>query len=121
MHAIMIYDNVKFNNGGPLDPSDTGEVVHNEITLFYNTIIIILAVVITLSFWVIDRENKLKKVMLILIILFSIFTPIMQIYSYKNAITIAGERKDMRKDEQIKNYNLIQVFLKGLIYSERSE
>lgn len=54
-----------------------GEIVggpygYSDWLSYYNIIIIVVSVTIITAFWCVDRNNKLKKIIFILIILFSI-------------------------------------------------
>ena len=110
--AVTINDKTVIDNGGPLEPSDTGTISHSETKLLVvNLIILLLSIIFSIYGYVIDHKDKFKLKILVFILVLALLTPIFVENNYENQITIAGEREDMRTDYGNYTMSLIEKIL----------
>ena len=110
--GFTINDKTVVDNGGPLEPSDTGSVSHSETKLLIvNLVVTLIFIIFSIYSYVTDSKNTLKLKILAVILLLAFLTPIFAESNYENKITIAGEREDMRTDHENNTMSLIEKLL----------
>lgn len=109
---ITISDVKVVDSGGPIEPRDTGSVVHSTTGLLvFNIIILIISITFSIYCYVIDNKNKFKLIIIVIFLVLAFFTPILVQDNFKNQITIGGEQENMRTDYHKKNLSLIDKIL----------
>ena len=75
--GFTINDKTVVDNGGPLEPSDTGSVSHSETKLLIvNLVITLIFIIFSIYSYVTDSKNTLKLKILAVILLLAFLTPI---------------------------------------------
>ena len=83
--GVTINDKTVIDNGGPLEPSDTGTISHSETKLLVvNLIILLLSIIFSIYGYVIDHKDKFKLKILVFILVLAFLTPIFVENNYEN-------------------------------------
>ncbi len=113
---------VNDKSGSNIRLSDSGSVEYvTNSALICNIIIVVGLGILLYKFYNIQiKQTKIKHIILTIFIIISLFIPIICNSEYENAITIAGEREDMRTYKESTSYSIIEKIIgKQLIEREK--